>query len=295
MTRRLLPLGLAAVLLAGCGSTKPAADGIPRLDFGYDASAPLAYRDNGRVNPVAAAVAIHDVSFQSGGKRVDGYLLEPPGSARRPAVIFVTGAGGDRSQLLGAANALAARGAVTLTLTPPSTLVTASPTTPQGLMAQAKAVTVADVVAVKRAVDVLRALPTVDGSRIGYVGWSLGAKTGTFVAASEPRVKAFVLLSAGADTLAAFVASAPQGLKAQARRVLGSVDPIRYIAWAPPGSVLLEDGRKDEVVPRAALLNVARAAPHGTVVRWYQAPHALDTTAYEDAFAWLAKKLAIEK
>jgi hypothetical protein len=84
MTRLLLPLGLAAVLLAGCGSTKPAADGIPRLDFGYDASAPLAYRDNGRVNPAAAAVAIHDVSFQSGGKRVAGYLLEPPGSERRP-------------------------------------------------------------------------------------------------------------------------------------------------------------------------------------------------------------------
>ena len=78
------------------------------------------------------------------------------------------------------------------------------------------------------------------------------------------------------------------------KRVLGSVDPIRYIAWARPGSVLLEDGRKDEVVPRGALLNVARAAPAGTTVRWYDASHALDQAAYHDAYGWLARKLSIE-
>jgi hypothetical protein len=78
------------------------------------------------------------------------------------------------------------------------------------------------------------------------------------------------------------------------RRVLGSVDPIRYIAFARPGSLLLEDGRKDTIVPRAALLNIARAAPKGTPLRWYDAPHGLNRAAYRDAFAWLARKLPIE-
>ena len=287
----------AAALLAGCGSTaspRPSSDGIPRLDFAYDATAPLDYRDRSLTEQPSSPLAVHDISYRSGARRVQGYLLVPPGSERRPAVIFVTGSGGDRGDLLKEAAWLAARNVVTLTITPPSTLITASPTTADALLAQARAVTVGDVVAVRRAVDVLRSLPTVDVSRIGYVGWSLGAKTGTFVAAAEPRVKALVLLSAGADTLAAFVASAPPGLRAKAKTVLGSVDPIRYIAFASPGSVLLEDGRNDEIVPRQALQNVAHAAPKGTVLRWYRAPHALNATAYEDAFDWLAGKLSIK-
>jgi dienelactone hydrolase len=285
------PLLVLVALLAGCGSTaapgRPT-DGIARLDFRYDASAPLGYRDLGRINRRSYPIAVHDISFRSGGRQIQGYLLQPPGSGRRPAVVFVPGSGGDRGELLGEAAWLAARNVVTLTITAPSTWVTTAPTTGNALLAQARAVTVHDVIAIRRAADLLQALPTVDGSRIGYVGWSLGAKTGTFVAASEPRVKALALLSAGADPISAFVASAPTSLRDQARRVLGSVDPIRYIAWAKPGSVLLEDGTKDEVVPRKA-----RAAPNGTVLRWYRAPHALDTTAYQDAFDWLARKLSI--
>jgi hypothetical protein len=76
--------------------------------------------------------------------------------------------------------------------------------------------------------------------------------------------------------------------------VLESVDPPRYVARARPGSLLLENSRKDEVVPRAALLNVVRAAPEGTIVRWYDAPHALNRKAYHDAYDWLARKLPIE-
>jgi hypothetical protein len=75
--------------------------------------------------------------------------------------------------------------------------------------------------------------------------------------------------------------------------VLGTLDPLRYVALAKPGSLLLEDGRRDEVVPRAALLNVVHAAPSGTTVRWYDAPHALSRKAYRDAFDWLARKLPI--
>jgi predicted esterase len=78
------------------------------------------------------------------------------------------------------------------------------------------------------------------------------------------------------------------------RLVLGSVDPIRYIALARSGSVLLEDGTRDEVVPHAALLNIIRAAPSGTTVHWYNAPHELNRAAYHDAFDWLAGKLPID-
>ena len=73
--------------------------------------------------------------------------------------------------------------------------------------------------------------------------------------------------------------------------MLTSVDPLRYVPRARTGSLLLEDGRRDEIVPRSALLNIARAAPRSTKLRWYDTPHALDPAAYRDAFDWLESKL----
>ena len=299
LQRRLFRCGYAvalAALLAGCGGSggKAPSDGLPRLDFGYDTSAPLHYVDRGRINKASYPIAIRDVSFSSTGRTIQAYLLVPPGSKRRPAVVFVHGSGGDRSELLGEAASLAGRNVVTLTITAPSASVTSTPRTLDGLLAQARSLTVNDVVAVRRAVDLLQSLPTVDPDRIGYVGWSAGARLGAVVAAAEPRIKALVLVSAGADPLSAFVAQAPVRARSRVRTVLGSVDPLRYIAWARPGSLLLEDGRRDEVVPQSALQNIARAAPSGTTVRWYDAQHALNRKAYDDAFAWLATKLPID-
>jgi dienelactone hydrolase len=292
---RLLVVAVLAALAAGCGSSSSTtpSDGLPRLQFDYDSSAPLAYADHGRINERSYPFALHDVSFRSNGRTIESYLLVPRGSGRRPAVIFVHGSGGDRSELLTRAAELAKRNVVTLTITEPSHYVTSSPSTLDGLLAQARALTVEDVVAVRRAVDVLQSLPSVDSKRIGYVGWSAGARLGAIVAAAEPRIKALVLVSAGADPLSAFVAHAPPDTRGRVRKVLGSVDPLRYISQAQSGSLLLEDGRRDEVVPRRALLNVVHAAPSGTAVKWYDAPHALNKRAYSDAFAWLAKKLPI--
>ena len=280
-----------ATSLAGCGSS----NAIPRLTFGYDTSAPLAYVDGGRINKPSYPIAIHNVSFQSGNVQIDGFLLVPPGTGRRPAVVFVHGSGGDRQELLAQAAWLAARNVVTLTITEPSTSSPpAQPKNEDAFVRQVRDVQVQDTVAVRRAVDLLQALPQVDPERIGYVGWSAGAKTGVFLAASDHRVKALVLLSAGAAPLDEFVANAPPSLQSSVREILGSIDPIRYIAYAPSGSVLLEDGTKDEVVPHSALLNIIHAAPSGTTVHWYKAKHALDNAAYHDAFTWLAGKLPVD-
>jgi dienelactone hydrolase len=287
-------------LLGGCGSSPvphpPRAHASPFLTFGYDATLPLRFVDRGRINRRTEPVAVDDVSFRSDGHLIKGYLLLPPGRARRPAVVFVHGTGGDRRELLERAGLLARRNVVTLTVTEPSTasLRAPAPGGPIAVLNQIRAAQIGDVVAVRRAVDVLRSLPQVDPKRIGYLGWSGGARTGTFVAASEPRVKALVLVSAGAAPTAAYVAKVPAGLRAAVRTILGSVDPIRYIAKARSGSVLLQDGTRDEIVPHSALVNIALAAPSGTTVRWYNAGHALNLTGYRDAFDWLARKLPID-
>ena len=284
---------LVAFVAAGCGTSTPSSHpNAPRGGvFSYDASAPLGYVDRGRVNTHDSLLAVRDVSFTSGGRRVDGYLVVPPGRGRRPAVVFVHGSGGDRTELLPEAGRLAARNVVVLTITAPSASAQSSATTPGQLLGEMRAASISDVVAVRRAVDVLRSLAVVDPKRIGYLGWSAGARTGALVAAAEPRLRALVLLSAGAAPISAYAAAVPPSLRPQVRRELGSVDPLRYVARARPGSLLLEDGRRDAVVPRAALLNVVHATPPATTVRWYDAPHALDRAAYRDAFDWLVRKL----
>ena len=206
--------------------------------------------------------------------------------------MLVHGSGGDRNELLEEARRLAARNVVALTITEPSTSnPPARGGTVQETLQRLQAGQVRDVVAIRRAVDMLQSLPQVDPKRIGYLGWSAGARAGTFVAAAEPRVKALALLSAGAAPVSAYTANAPASVRGAVRSVLTRIDPIHYVALARPGSLLLEDGRRDQVVPRAALLNIVHAAPPRTKVRWYDAPHELDAAAYRDAFDWLVGKL----
>ena len=290
---RVLAISLAVCVLVGCGrsATHPIEEAAPRLSFDYDTSQPLGYVDRGVVVR-RGSIAVHDVAYLSGGERVDGYLVEGPQATRRPGIVLVHGSGGDRGELVGAAVALAERGTVAMTITEPSSAhPLPAATSATVLLARAQAMTVRDVIAVRRAADVLASLPVVDARRIGYLGWSAGAKTGTFVAASDQRFKALVLLSGGADKLAVFVAAAPASLRPLVKQRLASVEPLRYIGWASPGTLLLEDGTRDAVVPHNALVNMTRSAPRGTLVRWYPAGHELNDAAYRDAFAWLVKRL----
>src|SRR6266511_1039569 len=218
MAIRLSACGMLCALLGGCGSSAAPhpsrSDGSPRLTFGYDAALPLQYVNRGRINRRTDPIAVDDVSFRSERQRIEGYLLLPPSRVRRPAVVFVHGTGGDRGELLERARWLAGRNVVTLTISEPSTFLLArAGGGAAAVLKQIQAAQVRDVVAVRRAVDLLRSLPQVDPRRIGYLGWSAGARTGTLVAASEPRVKALVLLSAGAAPIAAYVANAPPNLR----------------------------------------------------------------------------------
>ena len=153
---------LAAVIAftAGCGGTKSEPESSP---FAYDASAPLSYVDRGVVNH-GYPIAVHDVSFTSSGKRVDAMLVVPPGKGPFPAVVYLHGTGGDRTELLVPATWMAARGVVALTLTMPAD-AKGTGTALQRLGAQREAA-VAAVVATRRAVDVLETLPRVDDDRI---------------------------------------------------------------------------------------------------------------------------------
>jgi dienelactone hydrolase len=297
---RAAAVALVALTVVGCGSggsssptiaTSAARSASP---FAYRGAAPLDYRNAGRVNG-PYPIAVDDVSYAAPGGRVEGYLALPPGKGRVPAVIFLHGSGESRERFLLPAVWVGGRRAVGMTLTLPSS--DAGPPsgglTPAQSLARDRRIFAADVIAVRRAVDLLASLPQVDPKRIGLVGWSLGARVAAVTAGAEPRIHATVLMSGGSLPVSAYVAQAPVALRAQVRQSLTQIDPLRWIARARPGSVLLQDGRRDEIVPRAALLALAKAAPRGTTVRWYPAGHELNARAYIDQLAFLARKLPI--
>ena len=278
------------VVTAGCGGS-----GHDKAEqstqFASDASAPLHYVDRGIVNH-GYPIAVHDVSFASSGKRIDGMLVVPPGKGPFPGVVYLHGTGGDRTALLVPATWMAARGVVTLTITMPEMAAT-SGTASQKLVAQRQAA-VATVVAARRAVDVLESLPRVDDDRIALVGWSSGARVGAIVAGVDRRVTAFDLMSAGSPPVEEYASQAPAELRPAIEEELGAVDPLRWVELARPNSILLQNGRSDEVVPRAALDALAAAAGSAAEVRWYDQGHTPSNAAWADQLDWTADRLGVD-
>jgi hypothetical protein len=280
------------VALAGCGgssSPPPAASPFPV------GPRPLDMLDGGAVQ-AKSPLNVRNISFAGPGGRVPGFLVLPPGRPRgRPAVLLLHGTGGDRGEFLPLAEWIAARGAVALTITEPSS---SAPPPPPGEGAEAqlrrdRSIASADVVAARRAVRVLARRPEVDPARIGLVGWSAGAKTGAILAGVEPQLHALALMSGGAFPVEEYAAAAPQALRPAIRRELAPVDPLHWIARGRPGTIFLQDGRRDQIVPRRALDTLAAAAPKGTRFRWYDGGHGLNVAAEHDQLVWLAARLGI--
>ncbi len=238
-------------------------------------------------------IKVHDITYTSaGGRKVDGLLAVPPGKGPFPAVVYLHGSGGDRTELLVPATWMAARGVVALTITMPEDAAPTGSATER--LAEQRQGVVNGVVAARRAVDVLDSLPQVDRSRIGLVGWSSGARIGAILAGVDRRIDAFDLLSGGSPPISEYAAQAPASLRPAIRRELGSVDPLTWVAKARPGTVLLQDGRKDEVVPRAALEALRKSAGPAAELRWYDQGHAPSQAAYADQLDWMASKLAVK-
>jgi dienelactone hydrolase len=291
---RWAPLLLIAVaVLAACGGdSKKSEDSGLAAPFAYDESRPLDMES--RVTERRpGGVEVRDVTFAGpAGGRLSAYLLSPRGDGKHPAVVFAHGAGGNRAELLERATALARRGAVALTLEMSYSPRRAKPlpTGMEGVRARVD-VEVQAVREVRRAVDLLRSLDSVDGDRIGFVGWSAGARMGAILAGVDHRIRALDLLAGGAAPLSEYLALAPPDLRAELEPLLGTTDPLRYIPHAAPSALFFQNGRRDEIVPKPALTALARAGSEPKQVKWYDMSHVPSERAWEDSSRWLLGRL----
>lgn len=117
-----------------------------------------------------------------------------------------------------------------------------------------------------------------DTTRIGIVGYSLGAYLATIVAASEPGVKA-VVLAAGGD----LPADIP--FATLVRTVADPLRAVRAIAGRP---LLMINGRHDQRVTAQQGRALFEAAGEPKEMHWYNGGHWPPAPAIEKAAAWMA-------
>jgi dienelactone hydrolase len=284
---------LAILLLTACGGGSTKAD--PEGLYEYDTSRPIAMDDAGAENS-DYPVKIHDINFDGGTERVPAFLLLPPGKGPYPAVIYLHGQGGDRLEMLYTASWLAGRRAVALTVESPyspNRNIELGPGV-EGLRKERDR-TVLGIIELRRAVDLLQSLPQVDGDRIGFVGYSAGARSGAILAGVEPRIRGFVFMSGGEDSVDEFMKLVPPEQEDEIRPLLDDTDGLKFIAQAAPAQLFFQAGRKDKVVPRDALETLIRAGSRPKKVSWYDAGHDLAVPkAQRDQLDWLAEVLEIE-
>jgi fermentation-respiration switch protein FrsA (DUF1100 family) len=75
---------------------------------------------------------------------------------------------------------------------------------------------------------------------------------------------------------------------------MAPIEPIRFIAHAPPAALLFQNGRTDNLVPQADAEALHAAAPTPKTVRWYDAGHQLNQKAVSDRVEWLSQQIGLD-
>ena len=273
--------------------------------FDYDQKAPLDVQEAGVEQ--RGDVAIHDISYASPkGGRVPAYLVVPKGKGPFAAVIwghwYQDGSPFlNRKEFLDEAVALAASGVVSL--------LTDGPIARPGFVRDPDPLgeaqindRVRQIIDMRRGADLLLARSAVDPKRLAYVGHSYNAATGAFLAGIDKRFKAFVLMAGNLSDEVDMKSKDWQQFRKQVgpEKVDAFVakyawlDQGKYVAHAAPASVFLQYATKqDFLTPERARAYFAIVS-EPKVLKFYEAPHALNAEARRDRIAFLVKELNLK-
>lgn len=242
--------------------------------------------------------------FSANNQKVTCILALPKSfSAPYPAVILVHGSGGhkDTSYIKMASEAFVRKGYATLAI---DTQYHGG----RAVLGRSGEIHMPDsylmrdawiqsVIDVRRAVDYLQTRSDIEGSKIGYLGFSQGAMLGSVVVGVEERIGPFCLAVPGGGfvdivkhidqypVLKAHwpIQATPEVMK-RIEEIANVTDPIYYIGRIGSRPLLIIVAKYDEIIPpesSAALIKAAHADEKTQVKRWASG-HALNPTSIFD-------------
>jgi hypothetical protein len=153
---------------------------------------------------------------------------------------------------------------------------------------------IAQVVDLRRSLDVLLAQPNVDSSRLAYVGHDFGSMYGAVLAGVDPRPQWYVLL-AGTTTFSEWylLGKKPKNVDAYVAQ-MAPLDPLPYLTRAKAKGYLFQFSSHDEYVTNEKELQYFGAAPLPRGMFVYDVDHSMATqAATRDRIAWLTDKLGL--
>ena len=272
--------------------------------FDYDQKAPLDIQEAGVER--RGNVTIHDISYASPkGGRVPAYLVVPDGKGPFAAVIwghwYQDGSPFlNRKEFLDEAVVLASSGVVSLlTDGPIARPGYVRPTDPLG-DAQID-YRVQQIVDMRRGADLLLARPDVDASRLAFVGHSYNATTGAFLCGIDRRFKAFVLMAGNLSDEVDIKTKPFQDFRQKIGpekfdaffRKYDWLDEGKYVSHAAPATVFLQYATKEDFLTPELAKQYYAMVSEPKSLKFYEAPHALNTEALRDRIAFLVRELRL--
>jgi cephalosporin-C deacetylase-like acetyl esterase len=245
-------------------------DNLVRL-FTYEANSALNLTVANKYT--SDAVVVEDITYSdSRGRMISAYLLSPANAAGRLAgIVYSPGNGLSRGVWLTEASELVKRGAVAL--------ITQVPLTANGDPNADSAAVIDGVIAQRRGLDLLAGRPEVDPSRLAFVGHSWAAIHSAILAGIDPRLAAVITVAIGArfsrSWATALIGNAGVREGKTYMDALTRFDGARYVAVAGRRALLMQFGKRDQLVPPDQADELTSAAVGTKQRKNYDAAHDL--------------------
>ena len=289
---------IAASLLLLSTRPGPAAPLAPSA-FGYDTAAPLDERTltTSRSGDVNATL----LTFASQTRRVRGELIAPARPAtRHPAVLFVHWLGDtapttNHTEFESDARVLASRGVTCLLV---DAMWSNADSGGKDWFSQVRststdyAASIAQVIDLRRGLDLLLAQPGVDPSHLAYVGHDFGSMYGAVLSGVDPRPRYYVLM-AGTTTFSQWylLGTKPPDVPTYVAQ-MAPLDPLAYLSRSSAHGFMFQFATHDPYVTAAHARAFFEAAPTPRAMFVYDAHHDLNVPlAHQDRLDWLEARL----